>query len=137
MSLNPTFSVNNYNKPKVLTELESYVNDILMLLFGKPGFYPSIPTIGMDIRKYLYMFEDEVNVDEIKTTLAEQCEEFLPELQTGELDVIKTNYNGNTLLIFKLPIIDDTNKNSAAIGITTNEKGELIYNFVETDNQIL
>lgn len=137
MSLNPTFSVNNYNKPKVLTELESYVNDILMLLFGKPGFYPSIPTLGMDIRQYLYMFEDEVNVEEIKTTLAEQCSEFLPELQTGELDVIKTQYNGNTLLIFKLPIINDTNKNSAAIGITTNDKGELVYNFVETDNQIL
>ena len=55
MPLNPTFSVNNYNKPKVLTELESYVNDVLMLLFGKPGFYPSIPTIGMDIKQYLYM----------------------------------------------------------------------------------
>ena len=137
MSLNPTFSVNNYNRPKVLTELESYVNDILMLLFGKPGFYPSIPSIGMNIQQYLYMFEDEINVDEIKTTLAEQCKEFLPELQTGELDVIKSQYNGNTLLIFKLPIINDTNQNSAAIGITTNEKGELIYNFVETNNQVL
>ena len=137
MSLNPTFSVNNYNRPKVLTELESYVNDILMLLFGKPGFYPSIPSIGMDIKQYLYMFEDEINVEEIKTTLAEQCSEFLPELQTGELDVIKTQYNGSTLLIFKLPVISDTNKNSAAIGITTNDKGELIYNFVETNDQIL
>ena len=137
MPLNPTFSVNNYNKPKVLTELESYVNDVLMILFGKPGFYPSIPTLGMDIKQYLYMFEDEVNPEEIKVTLAEQCREFLPELQTGSFDVIKSNYNGNTLLIFKLPIINDTNQNSAAIGITTNEKGELIYNFVETDNQIL
>ena len=137
MSLNPTFSVNNYNRPKVLTELESYVNDILMLLFGKPGFYPSIPTLGMDIKKYLYMFEDEINVEEIKSTLAEQCEEFLPELQSGDFDVIKSQYNGNTLLIFKLPIINDTNKNSAAIGITTNSKGELIYNFVETDDNML
>lgn len=137
MSLNPTFSVNNYNKPKVLTELESYVNDVLMLLFGKPGFYPSIPTIGMDIKKYLYMFEDDINVEEIKATLAEQCSEFLPELESGDFDVIKSVYNGNTLLIFKLPIINDTNQNSAAIGITTNEKGELIYNFVDTSNQVI
>lgn len=137
MSLNPTFSVNNYNRPKVLTELESYVNDILMLLFGKPGFYPSIPTLGMDIKKYLYMFEDEINVEEIKSTLAEQCDEFLPELQSGEFDVINSQYNGNTLLIFKLPIINDLNKNSVAIGITTNKKGELIYNFVETDDTML
>lgn len=137
MPLNPTFSVNNYNKPKVLTEMESYVNDVLMLLFGKPGFYPSIPRLGMDIKQYLYSFEDDVNVEEIKATLVEQCEEFLPELQTGEMDVIKTEYNGNTLLIFKLPIIGDTNKNSAAIGITTNEKGELIYNFVDSVNQVI
>ena len=137
MPLNPTFSVNNYNKPKVLTELESYVNDVLMLLFGKPGFYPSIPTIGMDIKQYLYMFEDDINTEEIKTKLATQCNEFLPELSTGEFDVFKTVYNERSMLIFKLPIISDTNKNSAALGITTNEKGELIYNFVETEEQML
>lgn len=137
MPLNPTFSVNNYNKPKVLTELESYVNDVLMLLFGKPGFYPSIPTIGMDIKQYLYMFEDDINTEEIKTKLATQCNEFLPELSTGEFDVFKTVYNERSMLIFKLPIVSDTNKNSAALGITTNEKGELIYNFVETEEQML
>ena len=137
MPLNPTFSVNNYNKPKVLTELESYVNDVLMLLFGKPGFYPSIPTIGMDIKQYLYMFEDDINTEEIKTKLATQCKEFLPELSTGEFDVFKTVYNERSMLIFKLPIVSDTNKNSAALGITTNEKGELIYNFVETEEQML
>lgn len=130
-NIDPTFSINDYNKPKMLTNLETYVNNILMLLFGKPGFYPSIPSIGMDIQQYLYKFEDEINVEDIKNTLAQQCSDFLPEINNGDFDVMKTVYKNNVLLIFKLPLIDDNKSHDVAVGVTTNTKGELVYNFVE------
>ena len=135
MAVDPTFSVNNYNRPKVLTEKETYVNNVMMLLLGKPGFYPSIPSIGMNIQQYLYMFEDDINTTSIKTQLANQCSDFLPEIRDGEMDVLKTTYNNHTILIFKLPEVNDTAESSIAIGITTNNNGELIYNFVENKTQ--
>lgn len=131
MAVDPTFSTNNYNKPKVLTEIETTVNNVLALLFGKPGFYPSIPDLGMDIKQYLYKFEDDINPDEIKTILARQCEDFVPDIQSGDLDVYVTNYNGQSALVFILPIITDQKSVSVALGVTLNEKGEMVYNFVE------
>lgn len=133
-NLDPTFAINDYNKPKILTNLQTYVNNVLLLLFGKPGFYPSIPSLGMDIQKYLYMFDDEINVDEIKNILVKQCNDFLPEISSGEFDVLKTVYRDRILLIFKLPIIDDTASKEVAIGVTTNTRGEIVYNFVENSN---
>ena len=134
-TIDPTFSVNNFNKPKNLTELETKVHNILMLLYGKPGFYPSIPSIGMDIKKYLYMFTDEINTEQIKNELARQCAEFIPDVQTGDFEVVKTTFKDQNLLIFQLPVIDDTNKHSVTIGITLNDQGELIYKFVENKTQ--
>lgn len=138
INIDPTFAVNDYNKPKMLSNMETYVNNIMMLLFGKPGFYPTIPSIGMDIQQYLYKFEDEINTEEIKNKLSIQCKDFLPEIQNGDFDISKTLYNGRILLIFKLPPINDTNNNDVIIGVTTNSRGEVVYNFVESSStQIL
>ena len=95
--VDPTYGVNEFNKTKVLSETETYVNNILTILFGKPGFYPSIPTLGMDISQYLYKFEDEINVDRIKAILANQCSEFLPLVESGDIDIIKTTYMGRSM----------------------------------------
>jgi hypothetical protein len=137
VDINPTFAVNDYQKPKYLSEKESYVSDILMILFGKPGFYPSIPTLGMDIRQYLYMFEDEISPDAIKSKLIAQCEEFDETINTEDMDVVATVYQERLLLIFVLPIINDSNRSSVMVGVTTNTAGEVIYNFVEDKDQIL
>lgn len=130
----PVFGVNSYNKPKVLSPLESLVRNILMVLFGKPGFYPSIPDLGMDITKYLYMFEDEIDTGSIKDELVAQCSEFLPEVESGTFDVTLTHQNGRIVLLFKLPVIIDDRMSSVVLGVTTNSKGELVYQY--TNNSI-
>lgn len=137
INLNPTFAVNDYQKPKYLSERESKIFDILMVLFGKPGFYPSIPTLGMNIQQYLYMFEDEVSAEAIKSKLVEQCEDFDNDINTEELDVITTVYKERLMIIFILPLINDTNKVSVALGVTTNTAGEIIFNSVDTNSSQL
>lgn len=135
MPVDPTFGVNDFNEVKILTEVETKVNNILMILFGKPGFYPSIPSLGMDISQYLYMHEDEINTSEIKSRLVFQCKDFLADIESGEIDIYKTTHKGNTLLIFKLPIIISNSNISVALGVTLNKKGELMYNFEEVSVQ--
>ena len=136
-SRNPVFGVNDYNKPKIQTPKESIINDILMILLGKPGFYPSIPSLGMDVSQYLYKFEDEVSTDSIKADLAYQCSEFSDEIQSGEIDVVLTEYKGHSMLLFILPVINDSKKNQLAIAVTTNDNGEIVYNFIENTTQII
>lgn len=133
----PTLGVNNFNETKILSVSETYARNLLVLLLGRPGFYPSQPELGMDIEQYLYQFFDEINVEEIKAKLILQCEDFLPEIDSGDFDVYKTEYNGNPMLIFQLPVVIDRNTLSMALGVTINAKGELIYNFVENKTQLV
>ncbi len=132
-SVDPVYGVNHFNQTKVLSESETLINNILMILFGKPGFYPSIPYLGMDIEGYLYMLEDEVDPVEIKAQLASQCREFLPNIKDGSMDVYTTNYKDHLMLIFELPILIDTVETVLSLGVTVNEKGEMVYTFVAND----
>lgn len=136
MAVDPVYGVNDFNRPKVLAEDETYVNNLLMILFGKPGFYPSIPYLGMDVGSMLYMFEDEINTDKIKTDLVYQCIDFLPLIDDGDLDVVVTTYKGRTMLIFQLPIIYKKKTTTLTVGVTLNDKGQLIYQFEEVDENV-
>ena len=79
----PDFQVLNYDvlmdsdsmyKPKVISSFQLIINSILMLLFMKPGQYPSIPELGIDIESYLHEYSDDKNIPmEIKNKLLEQC----------------------------------------------------------------
>lgn len=135
MAVNPTFGVDDYKRVKVQSEKETIVNDMLMILYGKPGFYPSIPSLGMNIREYLYRPEDEVNTDQIKSVMRAQCNDFGDYIDDGSLDVVKTTYLGETLIIFILPEVDDNGEKLAALGVTLNSKKELVYNFIENMTQ--
>jgi hypothetical protein len=132
-SVDPVYGVNHFNQTKVLSESETLINNILMILFGKPGFYPSIPYLGMDIEGYLYMLEDEVNPVEIKAQLASQCREFLPNIKDGSMNVYTANYKDHLMLIFELPILIDAVETVLSLGVTVNEKGEMVYTFVAND----
>lgn len=130
-NVNPTFAVNDFDNPRVLSTLESFVTDVLMILFGRPGFYPSIPSLGMNIQQYMYKFDDEVSTEDLKVKLAKQCDDFSDTIDTGNLDVVSTKYKGNLMLIFILPVINDSKEVQLSLGITTNTRGEIVYNFVE------
>lgn len=134
-NINPTFAIDDYNEPKYMSTKESVVTDVLMILFGKPGFYPSIPSLGMDIQQYIYMFEDEISTNALKAELSHQCSEFSPYINSGDIDVLSTTFRDRLMLIFILPIINDTKQLSIAIGVTTNTNGDIIYKFVENMEQ--
>lgn len=79
------------------------------------------------------MLEDEVNPVEIKAQLASQCREFLPNIKDGSMDVYTTNYKDHLMLIFELPILIDAVETVLSLGVTVNEKGEMVYTFVAND----
>lgn len=61
-------------KPKVLSTFELGVNTILTLLFMKPGQFPSIPELGIDIESYLFEYADDKRIPtDIKNKLIDQC----------------------------------------------------------------
>lgn len=126
----PSFGVNSFNQAKYKNETETVANAILGLLFGKPGYFPSMPSLGLDIQSTLYMFWDEVNTDVIKARIMSQCSAFKEYIDDGSLDVIKSSYNGKPLLLIVIPVQIRDTRESLAIGIRENENGSVTYNYV-------
>lgn len=94
--------VDAYNKPKVISTFEMCVNAILTLLKMKPGQYPSIPELGIDIEQYLHEYADDPELpNEIKTKLYDQCNRLMA--VDISIDVyIEHVENGSNALIVKV-----------------------------------
>lgn len=137
MPVDPTFEVDDYNRGKILNESQTIAYNILTLLFAKPGFYPSIPSLGMDITSYFYRFSDEDLVNEIKTKLVLQCNEFLPSVESEELYIEKTDYKGQPMLVFIIPTIILDKRNELVLGITVADTGQMQFNFTFNKQQYL
>lgn len=87
-------------KPKVISTFEMCVNAILTLLYMKPGQYPSIPELGIDIESYLHEYADDPNIpSEIKNKLTDQCNRI--EVTGIQIDcyIDKTDDGTNALVV--------------------------------------
>lgn len=126
----PNFGLDDFGRAKYLNETEALANSILNLLFGKPGFFPSMPDLGINIQSILYSFWDEVNVDQLKAEIVTQCQSFSQYIKTGELDVIKTYNNSQPLLLIVLPTKILDGKQNLSVGITQDKNGNIAYNYV-------
>lgn len=61
-------------KPKIISTFELCINSILTLLFMKPGQYPSIPELGIDIESYLHEYADDPTIPMIiRDKIFDQC----------------------------------------------------------------
>lgn len=136
-AVDPTFGIDSFGSQKVLSESETKVNNILTILFMRPGSYPSLPLLGVYIQQYLYVPFDDINTEEIKAKIGSQCQDFVDDIQSGSLDVIKTVYEGRPMLLVVLPVKVEEEVTGLVIGITLNSIGDLIYNFNYDTNAIL
>lgn len=108
------FGLDNFMKPKVLDSYQSLAQVILNVLVMKKGNMPSLPHLGIDIKKYLYKFSDEIDVGALKNEIYSQVSEVLPQLISGEIKISVVTYEGQDLLLVAIPI-NDTSPDDAII----------------------
>lgn len=92
--------VDHFRKPKVISTFEMCVNIILTLLMMKPGQYPSIPELGIDIEQYLMEYSDDEEIPStILAKLKDQCNRL--ELTGMTIDVYfdRTDVSRNDLCV--------------------------------------
>lgn len=124
----PVLGQDDFRKPKVLKGYEAVIQSILIVLFGKPGCYPSIPELGMNIQQYRNRRADEIDVDSLKTQLVYQCKSIESGIIDGSIDVRKTTVNGNVALLFIIPVDSSNVKNTMLIGVQMKDDG-ITYNY--------
>lgn len=129
----PSFGMNAFNQPKYKNETETIANAFLNLLFGRPGYFPSIPNLGLNIQNILYSFWDETDPDTIKASIVAQCSAFKPYVDDGSLDVVKSSYRNQPLLLIVVPVQIKNEVERLAIGISQDSTGNVLYNYILTD----
>ena len=137
-----SFALNDFSQPKLRSELELIKNTLLYILFTKPGQYPSLPNIGMDIETLLYSFYDELDTNALAKDIIAQCTALGAYFNDGTIQIKKIKYKDSPSLIIYIdgtetyPIINnylvDENyllgPNKYMIGITFDELDKMIYN---------
>lgn len=125
----PAFGVDNFLQSKYLNESETIATNFLTLLFGKPGFLPSMPLIGIDIKQKLYLFYDDIDTAQIKAEVSQQCSEYMNYVLDDSFNVIKTKQDNQTVLLFVLPMQEKYRTRHFIVGISTTPSGDIKYNF--------
>ena len=126
--IDPGFGMNSFNTPKFYNESVTTAKYIITILGGRPGFFPSMPDLGMDIKRaLLYKDIDEIDTDVIKAELVRQCDVFITNIRNGTFDVQKVLYQDKPLLIFIIPVTIERAAQRLAVGVMLNSKGETIY----------
>lgn len=133
MAVDPVFGTDDFLHTKYRNESETVANNFLFLLFGKPGFFPSIPKLGLNIPELLYLPFDDIDVAALKIQISTQCSELLGYIVDESFDIQKTFYQDQPILIFILPIQEKSRSRHFAVGITTGENGAISYNFTWVD----
>lgn len=123
------FGIDDFRKPKVLNDYEAVIQSILVVLFGKPGCYPSIPELGMNIQQYRNRRLDEIDTDALKAQLAYQCRSLSSSIIDGSIDVTKMMLdNRDVALVFVIPITTDQTQKNMLIGLKMTDNG-ITYNY--------
>lgn len=136
----PQIWVNRFGNASIMAGLQTLAYSILRLLYTVPGQFPDYPKMGIDIKKYLFSFEDEFTAAALRAEILSQLP-LLSVYMTNDLhfNVIKTQIDGTPVIVINLAssirttnnIEDEININ---IGITFDEFHKLVNDVVQTIN---
>lgn len=133
-----TFELNEFGQPRIRSEIEMIKDVLLFVLFAKPGQYPSLPMIGIDIQSMLYSFYDEINCADLQNQIIEQCAALGTFFSDGTIAIRKTIYRGHPSLLINIQgqesypsgYLKDSigNANQYMIGITFDDFNNMVFN---------
>ncbi len=97
-----TFELNEFSQPRLRSEIELVKNTILYVLFTKPGQYPSLPHIGIDVNSLLYSYYDDLDENDLKRKVIDQCSALGSYIRDGTIQIKKTRYRKQPSLMIHI-----------------------------------
>ena len=123
------FDVDSFNNQKFLTSTESIGSILLNLFFSKPGSFPNMPNIGIDIAQYVYSLSSDIDTDLIKDRIFNQCSELLPYIMMGNVQVFITNMQGNSVLMVSVSLSYDDSKDTLLYAFGKQDSGAIVHSY--------
>ena len=116
-------------KPKIIPSFELTVNSIITLLMMKPGQYPSVPELGLDIESYLFEYSDDKTIlQKLQAKLRDQMNrldisgvevEFYSDISNEGIPVLLVVITGNNYVTYNIE------SEKVIVGISYNKLNEV------------
>ena len=131
------FGLDDFKKPKVLSEIESIVQLFTNILFLRPGDLPSLPHIGINIRQYLYTFKEDFDTEGIKSKIRNNCSELRAYIDFSNMILTITedsDPNFDSILFIYAPLLGQYSDKSLLIGFRSSKNStKVVFNYNVTD----
>lgn len=124
------FGLDNFGKQKSLTQAQTIGQMLVNLLLMKPGQMPSLPHIGIDIKQYLYKFEEDIDVSYIKSQISKQCSALLPYIDLSSMQLFLFPHETESILFIYVPLSVIVEDDVLVIGFKRdNSSNEVTFNY--------
>ena len=123
------YGLDGFQRMKVFTEAESVARYILEILLTRPGNYPGLPHIGLNVKQYLYQDLSNFDSNVLKEQIYTQCNALLPNIITDELFVGTVQYNGYDFLLIRVTVQVDAKKEVINYAFYQNELKQIKFDF--------
>lgn len=118
------FRLDGFGEQQYLTEAMSSAKQILLLLFMRPGDYPSMPELGINISKEIrYKDLDVITGGKLRQDIMNQIKTYSPNVGLEDLTIHSTNYKGQFILIMDFQLVAEQ---TISIALTENRKRSII-----------
>lgn len=116
-------SLNEFNENTKLNGVDALLRLFFNLLVIKKGTYPDNPTMGIDLKQYLFMTVDKASYKLI-TEINSQVVEFLPDMNLFEVKLLQSKNNPYVIGIY---VTFGYNGNDFDLLLKSNNEKELSF----------
>ena len=128
------YGLDDFQRMKVYSESESIARYILTILLTRPGNYPGLPHIGLNVKQLLYDDLNEFNATSLKEQIYEQCSALLPHIIGNDVYEGLIEYNGTTFLLIRVSVEIDSKMQTINYAFYQDELREIKFDFQIDDD---
>lgn len=102
------FGIDVFGRPKVYSDAETIARIFINNLYLEEGQFPSMPHIGIGLRKILNKNFEDIDMEELIGKMQSQSKELFPHIDVGSIVVRLMNQGAqNESLYIKVPLLID------------------------------
>lgn len=129
-----SYGLDDFQRMKVYSESESIARYILTILLTRPGNYPGLPHIGLNVKQLLYDDLNEFNATSLKEQIYDQCSALLPHIVGDDVYAGLIEYNGTTFLLIRVSVEVNSKMQKINYAFYQDELRELKFDFQIEDD---
>ncbi len=96
------FELDNFASPKIVSETDSWVHNIMDVLLLEKGTFSDTPEMGVNLKSINYLTAEEM-VTFLQNEIKEQCDSYLSDIPLDDILIsLKEQNNGDVSVIITL-----------------------------------